>query len=85
MNNPTETTVATKKQHNPRRHVFAATTTNENQNPIQSGEKRANSADKSPKANTKRFKQTTAPPPTAKPKESSTSVFSALALSNPKP
>ncbi len=44
MNNPTETTMAAKKQHNPRRHVFAATTTNENQNPVQlttvsSGEK----------------------------------------------
>ena len=28
--------MATKKQHNPRRHVFAATGTNENQNPVQS-------------------------------------------------
>jgi len=36
-NNSNETTITTKKQHNPRRHVF---TTNENQNPAQtSGEK----------------------------------------------
>ncbi len=41
MNNPTETTITTKKQHNPRRHVFATTGANENQNPttISSGEK----------------------------------------------
>jgi len=64
LNNTNETTITTKKQHNPRRHVFATAATNENQNPVQlttasSGEKRANSADKSPKTNIKRFKQTT--------------------------
>ena len=40
--NPTETTITAKKQHNPRRHVFATTgAVNENQNPttISSGEK----------------------------------------------
>lgn len=80
-NNSNEPTIATKKQHNPRRHVF---TTNENQNPAQtSGEKRANSADKSPKTNSKRFKQSTTI--ITKSKETTTSVFSALAFSNPKP
>jgi hypothetical protein len=45
LNNTNETTIATKKQHNPRRHVFAmniaaVTTANENENPAQSsGEK----------------------------------------------
>jgi len=92
LNNTNETTITTKKQHNPRRHVFATAATNENQNPVQlttstsSGEKRANSADKSPKTNIKRFKQTktTVTTITTKTKESSTSVFSALALSNTK-
>lgn len=28
--------MTTKKQHNPRRHVFASTVANENQNPVQS-------------------------------------------------
>lgn len=32
----TDTSMTTKKQHNPRRHVFATTGTNENQNPVQS-------------------------------------------------
>jgi ABC-type metal ion transport system substrate-binding protein len=44
LNNATETTITTKKQHNPRRHVFSTAGTNENQNPVQlttisSGEK----------------------------------------------
>ncbi|CAF4013097.1 unnamed protein product, partial [Adineta steineri] len=91
INNSNETTMTTKKQHNPRRHVFTTNTTaistNENQNPTtsSSGEKRSNSTDKSPKTNIKRFKQsttTTATTVTTKTKESATSVFSALALSN---
>ncbi|CAF1411084.1 unnamed protein product, partial [Rotaria sordida] len=91
LNNTDETTITTKKQHNPRRHVFSTNLTtigtNENQNPIQStttitssGEKRANSADKSPKTNIKRFKQSTTI--TTKTNESTASVFSALAFSN---
>ncbi|CAF1495754.1 unnamed protein product [Adineta ricciae] len=94
--NTNETTMTTKKQHNPRRHVFATNvtstaSTNENQNPIQpstsSGEKRSNSTDKSPKTNIKRFKQSTTTMTTTTTtstvsKEPSTSVFSALALSN---
>ncbi|CAF4397686.1 unnamed protein product [Rotaria sp. Silwood2] len=88
LNNTDETTITTKKQHNPRRHVFSTNLTtvgaNENQNPVQSttpaGEKRANSADKSPKTNIKRFKQSTTI--ATKTSESSTSVFSALAFSN---
>ncbi|CAF3643034.1 unnamed protein product [Rotaria sp. Silwood1] len=88
LNNTDETTITTKKQHNPRRHVFSTNLTtisaNENQNPVQSttssGEKRSNSADKSPKTNIKRFKQSTTI--TTKTNESSASVFSALAFSN---
>jgi hypothetical protein len=34
--NSNETTITTKKQHNPRRHVFATAGANENQNPVQS-------------------------------------------------
>ncbi|CAM4890416.1 unnamed protein product [Rotaria socialis] len=98
LKNTDEAAIKTKKQHNPRRHVFATNlivpATNENENPApsttSSGEKRANSADKSPKKNIKRFKQTTAATAAAaaaaaaatKAKESSTSVFSALAFSN---
>lgn len=90
LNSTNETAITTKKQHNPRRHVFSTNiTANENQNPAQSsGEKRANSADKSPKTKIKRFKQTTTittTTTTTTTKESSTSVFSALALSNPRP
>ncbi|UJR15390.1 hypothetical protein I4U23_002338 [Adineta vaga] len=92
-NNTNETSLTAKKQHNPRRHVFTTNITsttgaNENQNPIpstaiSSGEKRSNSTDKSPKTKIKRFKQsTTTAPPTVTNKESSASVFSALALSN---
>ncbi|CAF1055497.1 unnamed protein product [Rotaria sp. Silwood1] len=88
LNNTDETTITTKKQHNPRRHVFSTNLTtisaNENQNPVQSttssGEKRSNSADKSPTTNIKRFKQSTTI--TTKTNESSASVFSALAFSN---
>jgi len=40
LNNANETSIATKKQHNPRRHVFSTNITtvgaNENQNPVQS-------------------------------------------------
>ncbi|CAF1616693.1 unnamed protein product [Rotaria magnacalcarata] len=94
LKNTDEAATKTKKQHNPRRHVFATNlivpATNENQNPApsttSSSEKRANSADKSPKKNIKRFKQTTAATAVvaaaAKAKDSSTSVFSALGFSN---
>ncbi len=36
LNNTNETAITTKKQHNPRRHVFSTAGTNENQNPVQS-------------------------------------------------
>jgi ABC-type metal ion transport system substrate-binding protein len=36
LNSTNETTITTKKQHNPRRHVFATAGANENQNPVQS-------------------------------------------------
>ncbi len=36
LNNANETAIATKKQHNPRRHVFSTAGANENQNPVQS-------------------------------------------------